>query len=148
TLLDPTADFGGTWTSTNPIAPGHFNSLTGMVFAGDLAAGNYTFSYSVPGSAVCPGDVANFTLTVIQEPYIDPLFNLVHCDEYTLPVITGSNLTGNQAYFTCPNGTGTQYNAGMVLTTTVNLFMYDDTGTTPTCFAEVAANVIINYPPV
>jgi hypothetical protein len=42
-------------------------------------------------------------------PVINPIANVTVCSSYTLPPISGTNLTPNAAYFTGPNGTGTQY---------------------------------------
>ena len=38
------------------------------------------------------------------------------CDSYTLPAIAGSTLTGNEFYYTGPDGTGNQYSTADVLT--------------------------------
>ena len=49
---------------------------------------------------------------------------------FTLPVITGADLIGNQAYFTGPGGTGDMYNAGEIIafgdfpTYPVTLYIY------------------------
>jgi large repetitive protein len=46
------------------------------------------------------------------------------CLSYTLPPITGINLPAGTAYYTGPNGTGTQYNPGDVITSTTSLYAY------------------------
>ncbi|MGI9160669.1 MAG: PKD-like domain-containing protein [Saprospiraceae bacterium] len=60
-----------------------------------------------------------------QSPNIDPISNVTACGAYTLPPITGQNLTPNAAYFTGTNRTGTQYDPGDVITATVTLFAHD-----------------------
>ena len=64
------------------------------------------------------------------------------CDDYTLPAISGTNLSGNQAYFTEADGNGTQYAAGDVIAYAdyppgdypITLYIYDEVGTDPdTC---------------
>ena len=82
------------------------------------------------------------TVTVVDSPDITDLADQEHCDSYTLPAITGTNLTGNEIYSTLPNGAGTTYNAGDVISYNVSatypltLYMYDETGTTPNCFDQ------------
>ncbi len=58
-------------------------------------------------------------------PNIDPISNVTACGAYTLPPITGQNLTPNAAYFTGPNRTGTQYEPGDLITATVTLYAHD-----------------------
>mgnify|MGYP000170964563 CR=1 FL=1 len=65
-------------------------------------------------------------------PTIQFLTNQTGVGSYTLPVITGTNLTGNEAYYTGPNGTGTTYNSGDIINYTdyptypITLYIYDD----------------------
>jgi gliding motility-associated-like protein len=56
-------------------------------------------------------------------------------------------LTGNEAYYTGPNGTGTQMNPGDVITSSILLYIYDETGSTPNCFDEQVVNITINTTP-
>ncbi|MDH5475092.1 MAG: SprB repeat-containing protein, partial [Cyclobacteriaceae bacterium] len=70
-------------------------------------------------------------VTVNPTPVIDPLGDQTVCDSYTLPVITGTNLTGGEAYYDAPSGGGTQYLSGASLTTGGTYYLYDATGTTP-----------------
>ncbi|MBX2890242.1 MAG: SBBP repeat-containing protein [Saprospiraceae bacterium] len=74
-------------------------------------------------------------------PNINPLADITVCNSYTLPPITGSNLTPNAAYFTGPNGTGTQYNPGAVITSSLTLYAFDQNG--PGCFDQEQFNVTI-----
>ena len=59
------------------------------------------------------------------------LSNQILCDAFTFPIITGTNLTGNEAYYTAPNGGGTMYLAGATVNFTdfatypVTLYIYD-----------------------
>ena len=121
--------------------------------AGDLitAAGTTTL-YIYDQTATTPNcfDEQTFDVTINLTPVIDGLTNQEECDSYTLPVITGTNLTGNEAYYDAPNGGGTQYNAGDVITTagTTTLYIYDETVTTPNCFDEQTFDVTINLTPV
>ncbi|MAT55275.1 MAG: hypothetical protein CMN32_12410 [Saprospirales bacterium] len=59
-------------------------------------------------------------------PDIDPLPNQNVCGtSFTFPPITGTNLTGNQAYYTGPGGTGTSYQPGNTITTPGVYYIYD-----------------------
>lgn len=67
-------------------------------------------------------------------PDVNTLADQTHANSYTLPAITGTNLTGNERYFTATNGGGTAYNAGQTLnfadfpTYPVPLYIYDVAG--------------------
>ncbi|MEN0004698.1 MAG: SdrD B-like domain-containing protein, partial [Bacteroidota bacterium] len=50
-------------------------------------------------------------------PTLDPIADIEICeDNFTFPAITGSNLDGNEAYYSQPNGNGTKYLAGDMVT--------------------------------
>ncbi|MBN4071406.1 gliding motility-associated C-terminal domain-containing protein, partial [Crocinitomix catalasitica] len=61
------ADPGGTWAETS--ASGAFNPATGVLNTDGLAAGSYTFTYTVTPAAPCLPDVSDFTVTVEQEVF-------------------------------------------------------------------------------
>ncbi|WP_162296710.1 BspA family leucine-rich repeat surface protein [Confluentibacter citreus] len=48
-------------------------------------------------------------------PQINDIPNQIASTSYTLPIITGTNLTGNEKYYTGANGTGSVYNGGDVV---------------------------------
>ncbi|WP_235295599.1 hypothetical protein, partial [Portibacter lacus] len=48
------------------------------------------------------------------------------CDEFELPAITGTNLAGDEAYYTEMNGSGTVYNAGDLVDMSQTLYIYGD----------------------
>ncbi len=79
-------------------------------------------------------------------PSITDLPNVTVCDSYTLPVITGTNLTPNAAYFTGPNRTGTQLNAGDVITTSSTIYI-NDFVSGATCSDEESFTVTITPAP-
>ena len=77
-------------------------------------------SYGNNGCASPPVSLGN------PAPDIDPLPNQNICgSSYTLPPITGTNLTGNEAYYTGPGGTGTSYQPGNTITTSGTYYIYD-----------------------
>ncbi len=71
---------------------------------------------------------------------VDDLIDQNVSVSFTFPVITGTNLSGNEAYFSGPNGTGTPYMAGDVINFAdfssypITLYIYDFAS--PTCFSE------------
>ncbi|WP_188363247.1 choice-of-anchor L domain-containing protein, partial [Flavobacterium orientale] len=77
-------------------------------------------------SATTPNCVAetSFTITINTTPTPDTLPDVTVCDSYLLPALTVGN------YFTSPNGLGAPLNAGDPITTTTQLYIYAETGTT------------------
>ncbi|MCR9102794.1 MAG: gliding motility-associated C-terminal domain-containing protein [bacterium] len=119
----------GTGTSFNP---GQSVTASGTYYAYDSAA---------PG---CEDEVA-FQVTITPAPDIFPSASPVtSCGPYTLPAITGTGLSGNQAYYTGFNGTGQQFAPGSLITTSGILFLYDGT---PGCDDQETLEVIIEAPP-
>ncbi len=99
--------------------------------------------FAYDGSPGC-SDQESFSVTITPAPAITPIANVSRCNSYTLPAIAGTNLTGNQAYFTGANGTGTRYNAGQILTSSISLFAYDGTSG---CSDQEAFSVTITQAP-
>ncbi len=84
-----------------PLQPGQFilNSQTLFIF---------------DASSECSPEVS-FQVEIIDEdtaPQFDNPGDQVVCDTFVLPPITGQNLTGNEAYFTGPNGSGIEIEVG------------------------------------
>lgn len=67
----------------------------------------------------CSG-VTDFTINATPNPPVDQLDNVYACASYILQPLTNGN------YFTGPNGTGTQLNAGDTIDNTVTLFIYSE----------------------
>lgn len=86
----------------------------------------------------CAG-TAQTTITVIPQPVIAPYSDVTACGTFALPAITGTNLTGNEAYYN-----NSQANGGTVitgdLTTSQTVWVFD--GNAP-CFDEVSFDVTI-----
>jgi gliding motility-associated-like protein len=99
---------------------------------------------SIQPTTGCPnfatyGDLV--TINIVNAPEIDPLVLAPSCQAITLPPITGNNLSGNQSYFTGPNGTGTMYNVGDMIFASQTLYIFD---TNAGCDDEVTFDVTIN----
>ncbi len=97
----------------------------------------------VPG---CP-NTATFsfmvTVVIVLPPDLDPISPPPTCNEFILPVITGTNLSGNQGYFTGPGGTGTQYFPGQSVTMSLTLYIFDEK---LGCEDEETLNIVIQPP--
>jgi gliding motility-associated-like protein/uncharacterized repeat protein (TIGR01451 family) len=67
-------------------------------------------------------------LAITASPVINTITDQSSCGPLTLPQITGSNLSGNQAYYTAINKGGTKYNPGEVFSTAglTTLYAYDE----------------------
>ncbi|WP_158846476.1 BspA family leucine-rich repeat surface protein [Algibacter sp. L1A34] len=98
--------------------------------------------FSGGNSQYCAGEAArndmitkdHWTITdgnSIATPFIYPKVDRKKSFTFTLPTITGGNLSGNQRFYTGPNGTGTAYEAGDIISFSdfpsypVTIYMYD-----------------------
>ncbi len=125
---------GGLGTSYNP---------------GDIITASVTlYAYDeATGSGNCSDEVT-LDITIFEEPDIDPQGDVTACDQYTLPPITGTALTGSEAYFDQPGGNGTQYAPGDVISTDVDLYIFDGTGLSGCFDEETFAIDIISSPSI
>ncbi|MEM1322901.1 MAG: gliding motility-associated C-terminal domain-containing protein, partial [Bacteroidota bacterium] len=108
-------------------------------------SGNYNFTYTVGDGIVCPVDESLLTITVQSNPDIDVIGDQSACGSFLLPAITGTNLSGNEAYFDAPNGGGTQYLPGQSFSSSISLFIYDISNNG--CSDEQTLNIIITPEP-
>ena len=113
--------------------------------AGASITSSVTPMYIYDANGTCSDD-ESFNITITTAPVITNPGNQAACDSYTLPVIAGTNLTGGQAYYTGPGGTGTSYAAGASITTSVTpMYIYDVSGT---CSDDESFNITITNSPV
>ena len=61
----------------------------------------------------------------MDRPNLDSIADVQICGAYTLPLIGGTSLSGNEAYYTAPNGAGTKYTAGQTVTGDLRLYVFD-----------------------
>ena len=136
---------GGTRTTNFSIAGACIQTITYNLpsLVGNNGA-YYLPLTNVYGNAGCAAPPV--TGPSLQPPNIDPIPNVTICGDYTLPPITGTNLTGNEAYYTGANGTGTQYNAGDVISTPGTYYIYDQNGPAG-CDDQVQFTATIGAPP-
>ncbi|MCW5920772.1 MAG: Ig-like domain-containing protein [Saprospiraceae bacterium] len=105
-----------------------------------------TTNYSVVVTDVngCTVDAAT-SVTVIAQPAITNPGPQTACDSYTLPTITGSNLVAPK-YYDDSQANGGQEIVGPI-TSSMTVWIYDETGTVPNCFDEESFTVTINLTP-
>jgi hypothetical protein len=110
---------------------------------GDALTNSGTY-YIYDGMAPC-SDQESFTLTVTATPNLNSVFPAFACGQYALPIISGTNLPPATAYWTGPNGTGTQYTAGQTINTSTTLYIYANGGAG--CTDETTLNITVDPPP-
>lgn len=107
--------------------------------------GQYMAVLKLTDNAGC-SDLDTVYFNVTPPPTVNDLADVVNCGPYALPIITGSNLSGGQKYYTGPNATGTSFSAGQSLTTSGTYYIFDSTGVN--CFSEQNFLLTINNSPL
>lgn len=97
--------------------------------------------------------IANDTWTItdggLAGPTVDDLADQNQVNSYTLPAITGTQLTGVEAYYTETDGGGTSYEAGNIINFAdfpsypITLYIYDGSGT---CASEESFQLTLTTP--
>jgi hypothetical protein len=151
TTLPSATDYTSLAWSTS--GDGSFDDFTALIpvytpGSNDISAGSVTLTLTAIGVAPCSNVNDNMSLTIVPTPDITNPGNQTACDSYTLPAIGGSNLSGNEAYYTGSGGTGSVLAAGSSITSTQTIYIYDETTTTPACSDEESFTVTINTSPV
>lgn len=80
------------------------------------------------------------TINYVLAPELDPIGPLSACGSITLPMITGTNLTGSELYYTATNQGGDSYAAGEIITSSIDLFVYSGV---PGCSDEIMVEIEI-----
>lgn len=109
----------------------------GIPLTDEITSTQTIWIYDTNGSC---SDEISFDVTIINAPVISNPGNQIVCDIYPLPVITGSNLSGKEAYYN-----DSQANGGDLIndpiTNTQTVWMYDSDGF---CSSEESFIVTIN----
>ncbi|MBN1598548.1 MAG: hypothetical protein JW894_09660, partial [Bacteroidales bacterium] len=137
------------WTTSGDGSFDDNTSLTPVYTPGsdDISLGSVVLTLNVTAIAPC-SNVSDFMSVIINAvPDIVNPGNQTACGNYALPVIVGTNLTGNQSYYTGSGGSGSPLTAGTSITSTQTIYIYDETGTSPNCFNEESFVVTVNALP-
>lgn len=122
-------------------------NASGQITISGLGAGTYTVTATNPVTTCTSAEVI-ITLTNPNSPNVTDIADQTLCGTtYTLPAITGSNLT-NAQYWTGTGGTGTVLPVGTVISTigTTTIYMYS--ATPGGCSDEESFTVTISPVPV
>ena len=110
-------------------AESYFDAASGggtAFAAGDVISSNATlFIYDSITTAPHCFDQDTFDVTVVESPELESLVDTTICDEFVLPTIAGTNLTGSESYFDGLGGTGTAYAAGDLISSDLTIYIYD-----------------------
>ncbi|MFC3199504.1 hypothetical protein ACFOET_17940, partial [Parapedobacter deserti] len=111
------------------------------------AVGSITY-YAEAGNGDCESETRTaVTLTINAQPVIDPLDDQVVCGPFTLPEITGTDLTGDRAYYTEAGANGTRYMVGDVISAAGTYTLYQYAATTAGCTTESSFTLMVNDTP-
>ncbi len=105
-------------------------------------SGNYTVTYTDAGG--CSAVSAPILVTVVATPTIDPLGVVASCGPYTLPNITGTDLTGAEAYYDATGGSAVANVVTGPITSDMDVFIYDGASG---CSDEEMVSITINTLP-
>ena len=120
-------------------ATGGQNGTGTELFAGTTISTNQTiYVYKESADRINCSDEKSFSVTLIPTPFIGTVNPVFACTSYTLPALAVGN------YFSQTGGTGTQLNAGDVISTSQTIYIYSETGTSPVnCTDEKALSITI-----
>lgn len=133
----PVLSANGIWTGPSALA----NGYEGTFDATSNTAGSYT--YTIDGAAGCADSVAIVNVQTGPAPVLNPVSPVSSCGSYVLPAISGTNLTGNQKYYTGPNATGTVLPVGSSVTSSQTIYIFAGTAG---CSDEKSFAVTISAP--
>jgi Leucine-rich repeat (LRR) protein/PKD repeat protein len=124
-----------------------------IIFREQSAPGTYSYFLSViTDNLGCETTIVNPlpfpgpdypTVSVFESPNILPLADVVSCENYVLPAISGTNLSGQEAYYNQPGGQGVALLPGDVITSSTTLYAYDNQAD---CSDEEIINIQISLP--
>ncbi len=136
-LFSTSLSQSGIWAGPSTLTNGYLGTYT----PGTNTNGLYT--YTIDGAAGCADSSAQVTVSYVNTPNLNPIANVQACQSYVLPAIAGSNLSGNEKYYSGPGGTGTVFNAGQTITTSQTLYAY---GGITGCSDEESFTITISQP--
>ncbi|MBP9793628.1 MAG: T9SS type B sorting domain-containing protein [Flavobacterium sp.] len=105
-----------------------------------LITGNTTIFIRIENSTepTCFNTIQSFNLIVKPRPAIDLIPNQYVCVQYTLPPLANG---GN--YYSGPNQGLPMLPVGTIITTDTTVYIYNETGGTPSCFSQHSFDITI-----
>ena len=111
---------GGVFSLVGSPAGVSIDPSTGLV-TGGVSGTTYSVQYATSG-ACAASTSENFT--VLTNPVIDPIIDQTACDQFVLPAITGTGLSGSEAYYNNSQLAGGTVISG-TLTSTQTIYIFD-----------------------
>ncbi|WP_158640515.1 DUF7507 domain-containing protein [Anseongella ginsenosidimutans] len=113
------------------------------------SVGSVTYYAEANNGSCSSSNRTPVSLVIEAGPDINPLADQVACGAYELPPITGTALSGNEAYFTGPGGTGTRYEPGDLITAAGanQLYIYDKAASVANCAGSLTVTGNTTLPP-
>ena len=144
-----TQSTGGIWTGGLGTFSPNATTLTANYTPSpaEIQNGTITLTLTSTGNGICLPEQDLVNINIIPALIIDDLTDQIVCDSFLLPTITGTNLTGNEAYYLLQNGGGSAYAAGDYINTSSTIYIFDQTNSTPSCTAESSFELTINSTP-
>ncbi len=132
-------------TGSNLSGSQHYYSQpngVGSILSSSITSSQIVYIYDNNGAC---SDEEVFHVTIFNTPELDNISDQTSCLSFDLPEITGENLSGNQTYFSGPNGSGIELNSSLLSSQTVyfydsNWACSDNSSFELTVFPEVFAN--------
>ena len=106
------------------------------------AADGDVFTVIVADANGCT-NTGNTTISIVPGPSLDPIADVTVCDSYVLPAITGTDLTGGEAYYNNSQLAGGTVISG-TLTTSQTVWVFDGSGA---CNDEISFVLTVNPSP-
>ena len=146
------ADTGGTWTLLTGNPGTAFDANSGTVNSVGLAAGDYSFTYSVGGTGGCPLDMAVVSITISPQPTADAgVAPTLTCDT---PEVTlgGANTSGGNFDYEWTLNSVVVANTATFQTNQAGIYLLTVFDATTGCFdtdeVEVGENVDAPVPDI
>ena len=115
-------------------------TLSGTVITGPITSTQTVWMYDHNGTC---SDEKSFLITINKTPILTQPSDVTVCDSYTLPIISGSFLSGNEKYYNNSQALGGIAIAGSI-TSSQTIWIYDNNGA---CTNEKSYLVSIDHTP-
>jgi len=113
---------------------------SGLIASGTVLHSTQTlYVYATTNTVPACHSENSFNIIINVTPIVDDIADFNVCDSMKLPIITGSNLSGNEAYYLGQNGANPQYFPGdLVLNSIPVIYIYDSVSN---CHSEQSFSV-------
>lgn len=118
-----------------PLQLGNYYSEPGgtgpIIAAGTVLTASQTlYVYAIVGNRLTCSSEKSFSVAISTTPQLISTPDIAICQSYTLPSLAIGN------YFTGPNGTGTQYSAGQMITNSQRMYIFAAAASNINCASQ------------